>query len=230
MYATHHSAIYNTDPSLGGTGISAGELYTQFNITEQSADGQSDTTPNVGDFQIFRYEGGKTVIQSKTTSPSFTANETFTVRESVKNQEALAAAKTVTMISGDGSTLGDAEDFVTAFTTAGFTNLKAEVISSGEFKGAIKITHELGGEFRMNDTSGTPLADAGFGTAAAHAYGTFTANSTTLVDNLYVAPTGDSEDSTVGNEVIASNWKRLSYTASTSAPTNEPADLSLIHI
>ena len=227
LYATHHSAIYNTDPSLGGTGISAGELYTQFNITEQSADGQSDTTPNVGDFQIFRYEGGKTVIQSKTTSPSFTANETFTVRESVKNQEALAAAKTVTMISGDGSTLGDAEDFVTAFTTAGFTNLKAEVISSGEFKGAIKITHELGGEFRMNDTSGTPLADAGFGTAAAHAYGTFTANSTTLVDNLYVAPTGDSEDSTVGNEVIASNWKRLSYTASTSAPTNEPADGTL---
>jgi hypothetical protein len=42
-----------------------------------------------------------------------------------------------------------------------------------------------------------------------------------------VAPTGDSEDSTVGNEVIATNWKRLSYTASTSAPTNEPTDGTL---
>ena len=28
------------------------------------------------------------------------------------------------MISGDGSTLGDADDFVTAFSTADFTNLK----------------------------------------------------------------------------------------------------------
>ena len=227
LHSTHHQALFKLDPANGGLGLSTGALYTQFNITEQSVDGQSDTTPNVGDFQLFRYEGGTTVISSKTTFPSFTANETFTVRESLKNQEALDTAKTVTMISGDGSTLGDADDFVTAFTAAGFTNLVAEVISSGEFKGAIKITHKLGGEFRMNNTSGTPLDDAGFGTGAAHAYGGFTANSTTLVDNLYVAPTGDSEDSTVGNEVIGSNWKRLSYTASTSEPTNEPDDGTL---
>jgi len=222
LYATNHSAIYKLDPANGGTGIDAGTLYTQYNITEQGVDGQWDTTTNVGDIQLFRYEGGTTVISSKTTSPSFTANESFTVRESLKNQEALDTAKTVTMISGDGSTLGDADDFVTAFTTAGFTNLTAEVISSGEYKGAIKITHKLGGEFRMNNTSGTPLDDAGFGTSVAHTYGGFTANSTTLIDNLYVTPTGDSEDSTVGNEVMASNWKRLSYTASTSSPTSEP--------
>jgi phage tail sheath protein FI len=227
LYATNHQAIYNLDPANGGTTLSVGDLYTQFNITEQSVDGQSDGTPNVGDFQVFRYEGGETVIRSKTTYPSFTANETFTVRESLKNQEALAAAKTVTMISGDGSTLGDAEDFVTAFGNAGFTNLEASVISTGEFKGAIQIKHKLGGEFRMNNTSGNPLDDAGFGTSAAHSYGTYTANSQTLVDNLYVTPTGDSEDSTVGNEVMASNWKRLSYTASASAPTNEPTDGTL---
>ena len=227
LHATNHQAIFKLDPANGGTGLTAGTLYTQFNITEQSVDGQSDTTPNVGDFQIFRYEGGKTVIRSNTTNPSFTANETFTVRESLKNQEALDTAKTVTMISGDGSTLGDAEDFVTAFTTANFTNLTARVITTGEFKGAIEITHNLGGEFRMNNTSGTPLDDAGFGTTNAHPYGGFTANDTTKVDNLYVAPTGDSEDSTVGNDVVASNFKRLSYTASLNAPTDEPADGSL---
>jgi hypothetical protein len=227
LYATNHQAIYNLDPSNGGTALSVGDLYTQFNITEQSVDGQQDGTPNVGDFQVFRYEGGETIIQSKTTYPSFTANETFTVRESVKNQEALAAAKTVTMVSGDGSTLGDQEDFVTAFNGAGFTNLVASVISEGEYKGAIQIKHKLGGEFRMNNTSGTPLDDAGFGTSDAHTYGGYTANSSTLIDNLYVAPTGDSEDSTVGNEVVATNWKRLSYTASASAPTNEPSDGTL---
>ena len=229
LYATNHSAIYNLDPTNGGTSIAVGTLYTQYNITEQgAAKGESDQTVNVGDLQLFRYETtGATIISSKTTSPSFTANETFTVRESIKNQEALNASKTVTMVSGDGSTLGDADDFVTAFTSAGFTNLTAEIISSGEYKGAIKITHKLGGEFRMNNVSGTPVDDAGFGTSVAHTYGGYTANSSTLLDNLYVVPTGDSEDSTVGNEVMASNWKRLSYTASTSAPSNEPTDGTL---
>ena len=227
LYATNHSAIYNLDPSNGGTSLSVGTLYTQYNITEQSVDGQSDITPNVGDFQLFRYEGGQTIISSKTTHPTFTHNETFTVRESVKNQEALAAAKTVTIQSSDGSTLADKEDFVTAFTAAGFTNLEASIITTGEYTGAIQIKHKLGGDFRMNNISGTPLDDAGFGTSDAHSYGGYTANSTTLVDNLYVAPTGDSEDSTVGNEVIATNWKRLSYTASTSAPNNEPTDGTL---
>ena len=226
LHSNHQQAIFKLDPANGGTGLSVGNLYAQYNVTEAD-----NTAPNegnaLGNFQLFRYEGGTTVISSKTTAPSFTANETFTVRESIKNQEALNAAKTVTMISGDGSTLGDADDFVTAFTNAGFTNLTAKVIDSGEFKGAIEITHKLGGEFRMNNTSGDPLGDAGLGTSQAHSYGGFTANSSTLIDNLYVAPTGDSGDSTTGNEVVASNWKRLSYTASTSAPTNEPTDGTL---
>ena len=231
LYATNHQAIYNLDAANGGTSIATGTLYTQFNITEESMGADSlagvDTTPNVGDFQIFRYEGGETIINSKTTFPSFTAGETFSVQESLKNQEALDTAKTVTMISGDGSTLGDADDFVTAFSTANFTNLEASVISSGEFKGAISIKHKLGGEFRMVDTSGTPLADAGFSTTTAHSYGSYTANSTTLIDNLYDAPTGESLDSSANNAVVASNFKRLSYTASLNAPTSEPADGTL---
>ena len=227
LHATHHQAIFKLDAAGGGANLSVGDLYTQFNITEQSLSSGADATTNVGDFQLFRYEGGTTVISSKTTSPGFVHNETFTVRESLKNQEALDTAKTVTIQSGDGSTIADADDFVTAFTAANFTNLSAEVIATGEHAGAIRITHALGGEFRMNNTSGTPLDDAGFGTANAHAYGSFTANSSTLIDNLYVTPTGESEDSTVGNEVMASNWKRLSYTASTSAPSNEPADGTL---
>ena len=227
LHATNHQAIFKLDPSNGGTSIAAGTIYTQFNITEQSVDGQSDTTPNVGDFQLFRYEGGETIISSKTTHPTFVHNETFSVRESVKGQEALAAAKTVTIQSSDGSTVADKEDFVTAFTAQNFTNLEASIITSGEFTGAIQIKHKLGGEFRMNQLSGTPLDDAGLGVSQAHPYGGFTANSSTLVDNLYVAPTGDSEDSTVGNEVIASNFKRLSYTASLNEPTSEPTDGTL---
>ena len=103
----------------------------------------------------------------------------------------------------------------------------AEVIGSGDYKGAIRIKHKLGGEFRMVDTSGTPLADAGISTTTAHSYGGYTANSTTLIDNLYDAPTGESLDSSANNAVVATNFKRLSYTASSSAPTNEPADGTL---
>ncbi len=231
LHATNHSAIFNLDAAGGGANLSAGALYTQFNVTEESMTandlGGADTTNNVGDFQIFRYEGGETIINSKTTFPSFTAGETFSVQESIKNQEALDTAKTVTMISGDGSTLGDADDFVTAFSTANFTNLEASVITSGDFKGAISIKHKLGGEFRMVDTSGTPLADAGFSTTTAHSYGSFTANSTTLIDNLYDAPTGESLDSSANNAIVATNFKRLSYTASLSEPTSEPADGTL---
>jgi len=220
LYASNHSAIYNLDPANGGTGLSVGDLYAQYNITEQSmtAADAADTTPNVGDFQLFRYEGGATSITSNNTSPSFTSTETFVIRESVKNQEALSSAVTVTL----GGT--DADAFVAAVSAAGLTNVSAVKLSTG----AIRMTHALGGEFRMFDTLGTPLADAGFDFSTnAHEYGSYTENSSTLVDNLYKVPTGETVDSTANTGILASNWKRLSYTASISAPTNEPTDGTL---
>jgi hypothetical protein len=219
LYATHHSAIYNLDAATGGTALSTGTVYAQYNVTEESmtAADAADATPNVGDFQLFRYEGGATTITSNSTSPSFTSSETFTIQESIKNQEALSSAVTVTL----GGT--DADAFVAAVSAAGLTNVSATKLSTG----AIQMTHALGGEFRMFDTSGTPLADAGFSATTAHAYGTHTANSSTLIDNLYDLPTGDSIDSSANTGIMASNWKRLSYTASTSAPSNEPADGTL---
>ena len=222
LYATNHSAIYNTDPTNGGTGIAAGTLYAQYNITEEgiaSADA-ADTTPNVGDLQLFRYEGAETIISSKTVYP-LNLQGKFTCSESVKNAEALVE-KIVTVANQDGSTIADAEDFVTGFAAANFTNLEASIITSGNYKGAIQIKHKLGGEFRMVDNvEGTPLATAGFSTSTAHAYGGYTANSTTLIDNLYAAPTGETMDSSANHGLVASNWKRLSYTAGIDAPSNE---------
>ena len=224
IYQNNHTAIFNLDPSNGGTSISEGTLYTQYNVAEQNAVDDGDTTLAVGDFQVFRYEGGETVIQSNNTSPVFVKDETFVLAESIKGQAALSS-KTVTIVGPGDSTGSDAEDFVTSISNAGFTNIEARVIDSGALKGAIEIKHTLGGEFRMYDTAGTPLADAGFSAATAHSYGTYTANSSTLIDNLYDAPAGATEDSTaLPATIIASNFKRLSYTASTSAPTNEPSN------
>jgi phage tail sheath protein FI len=217
LYATNHAAIYGLDPVNGGTGLSAGTLYTQYNVAEQSLLGAFDTTRATQDFQIFRFEGGATTITSNTTSPTFTSGHSFKIQESVKASGAVSSAVTVTL-AGTG-----ADDFVAAVSAAGLTNVSATKLSTG----AIRMTHALGGEFRMWQVSGTALDDAGFGTANAHSYGTYTANSTTLVDNLYDAPAGATEDSTTPVTVVASNWKKLSYTASTTAPSNEPANGTL---
>jgi len=221
LHSNHHSAIFNLDPGNGGTALTTGTLYAQYNVTEESMGandlGGVDSTGNVADFQFFRYEGGATTITSNTTSPSFTSSETFAIQESVKNQEALNSEVTVTL-GGTG-----ADDFVAAVSAAGLTNVTATKLSTG----AIQMSHKLGGEFRMVDRTGTPLADAGFSATTAHSYGTYTANSATLIDNLYDLPTGESLDSSVNTGIMASNWKRLSYTASTSSPTNEPADGTL---
>ncbi len=231
LHSTHHSAIFNLDPAGGGANLSVGDLYVQYNITEESmtAADATDSTPNVGDFQFFRYEGGTTKITSNSTSPSFTSSETFTISESRKNQEAMSTPVTITL-GGTG-----ADDFVAAVnakvdpdaaatTTTKLINIKASKLTTGE----IVIEHLLGGEIRMFDGElGTPLADAGFSQTTAHAYGSFTANSTTLLDNLYDIPTGATIDSSANTGILASNWKRLSYTASTSSPTLEPADGTL---
>tara|TARA_Y100001937_G_scaffold27547_1_gene39638 strand:+ start:2040 stop:5447 length:3408 start_codon:yes stop_codon:yes gene_type:complete len=219
LYANHASAIFNIDPSNGGTGITVGTLYAQYNITEESmtSGDAADSTPNVGNFQLFRYEGGATTITSNNTSPSFTSAEKFKIAESVKNQEALNSAIEITL-GGTG-----ADDFIAAVNGAGLTNVSASKTTAG----AIVMTHKLGGEFRMFDTSGTPLADAGFSQTTAHDYGGYEANSTVLIDNLYDIPTGATIDSSANTGIVASNWKRLAYTAGTSAPTNEPADGTL---
>ncbi len=123
LYANNHTAIFNLDPSNGGTSISAGTLYAQFNVTEQNIVDDTDTTPPVGDFQIFRYEGGETVVTSKTTEPG-ALQGSFVMAESIKGQAALSS-KTVTVSNLDGSTVADSEDFVAAISSAGFTNIEA---------------------------------------------------------------------------------------------------------
>jgi phage tail sheath protein FI len=232
LYANNHSAIYNLDAAGGGANLTVGTLYAQYNITEEfiTNNDANDSTPNVGNFQLFRYEGGVTKITSKNTSPSFVSGETFTIKESRKNQAALSSAITITL----GGTTAD--DFVAAVnakvnasalatSTTELINIRASKLSTGE----IVLEHLLGGEFRMFDgENGTPLSDAGFDfTTNAHAYGSYTANSSTLIDNLYKIPSGDTIDSSANTGLVATNWKRLSYTASVSAPTNEPADGTL---
>ncbi len=86
-------------------------------------------------------------------------------------------------------------DFVAAVSAVDVTDVSAEVGSDG----AITFVHAKGGDIVLNEVAGTPLTDAGF---------------TTSVTGIRA---GTSDD------LILSNWKTLTYSASATAPDQNPA-------
>ena len=88
--------------------------------------------------------------------------------------------------------------FVTAVSAA--LPSGSPVSASVSSDGAIVFTHSQGGVIVLNDTGGTAVADAGI---------------TTSVDGVRDGLNGD---------LILSNWVALTYTASATAPNQDPAD------
>ena len=109
-----------------------------------------------------------------------------------------ASAKNLTTLtSAVTATLGGttAADFVAAFNAANVANTLASLVD-----GAVRIKHSLGGVIILKDTSGTPVADVGIASS---------------LDNVRA---GNSSD------VVLSNYVPLTYTALTTAPTQDPAE------
>ena len=88
-----------------------------------------------------------------------------------------------------------AADFVAAFNAANVANTVASVVG-----GAVRISHSQGGVIVLKDSTGTPLVDAGI---------------TSALDNVKAGNNSD---------VIVSNYVPLTYTASLTAPTQDPAN------
>jgi hypothetical protein len=154
---------------------------------------------NTYTFKIFdRYTTGATLVTGTDTAPVFVSSETFTIQASAKNSNVLTTAVTAQLA---GTT---AADFVAAFTAADVANTTARVLSTG----AVQIEHTQGGTLVLKDTSGTPLVDAGI---------------TTAITTGQVRAGNNSD-------IIASNWIPLGfgttpvYTASSTAPSIDPAD------
>jgi hypothetical protein len=89
-----------------------------------------------------------------------------------------------------------AASFVTAVSAANVAYVTASVASSG----ALVMTHTKGGVIFVEDTVGTPIASAGFNTT---------------VTGVRDAPLGG---------LFLSNFEALTYTASATAPDQNPAD------
>lgn len=205
MFATPEAALFFLDRAGGGLNLPRGTLFTQTNANELSG----VTNPATAEFKMWiRASVDETTITSAVVTGSSIAStgvKTFSIAESVKNQAELAAPITVTFTAT--KTNDDANDMAAAINSAGFANLEASVTDTNQ----VRIVHKLGGNFRVEDTSGV------FGSI-------FTAfNSFTLVGtaNFFAAPAGSTYD------FVASNWSPLSVTgfvASPNEPLNEPAD------
>lgn len=133
---------------------------------------------------------GATVVTGTATSPTYSVGNAFTIGATTKG----ANTVTVYTITATGTTNAS---LVNDINTAAIPYVSATHDSTG----TITITHSLGGTMSLANTSGTPLATAGFTTA-----------------NTYIR-----EGSTAGN-LVASNWQQLVYTAGNIEPSTNPAE------
>jgi len=195
VYENDESANKALDPSGGGRNITVGSTYAQYNVTP--IDNLSGTILDTFTLKIYERNAiGATIINGATTTPTFVNSETFTISYSTKNSSTLSTPVTATL---GGTT---ATDFVTAFLAV--IPSGAPVTAGVNSDGSIQIQHTQGGVIVLDDTSGTPVTDAGINTS--------------VVGVRYTNP-----DNPTGSLTL-SNWVSLTYTASDTAPDQNPAD------
>jgi len=195
VYANDQSANATLDPTGGGKNIAVGTTYTQYNVNPELSGVAAYPYNNTYTLQVFeRVAQGATVITGSTSTPTFTNGNQFTIQTSVANSTSLTTAVTATI---SGTT---AAAFITAVSSAGVPGVSAAVDSTG----AIVFTQSIGGVIVLDNVgAGTALSNAGFTTA-----------------------TTGCRSSVVDDEVtlLLSAWEALDYTASPTAPDQDPAD------
>ena len=206
IYASSHAALYYLDRAGGGVNLPANTLFVQTNSDEHSG---YDTDPATATFKMWRRSAtGNTVITSSeiATGTVSAGAKTFTISESLKATLALDAAKTISFTA-----LGTAADAVLIagrINAAGFTNIEAAVSDNNE----LQIYHKLGGDFRITDGTGSPVASL---------FTPFNINTLAGTANFFTLPTAATAD------YLASNWEPFAasdFKASADAPLNEPQD------
>ena len=189
LYASQADAIYALDPSGGGANIPVGTTIARLNPESLS--------PEVYSFQLLeRYATGPTVITGDDTTPGpFSNGNTFTISATAPGSATSSTPVTVTLTTALGLT---AAGFCAAVSAAAVPYVSASVNSDG----AIVFTHSAGGVIILDDTSGTPITNAGF-------------NNT--VQGV--------ETNTDGSLALSNfNNNDFVYTASGTTPDQDPAD------
>ena len=195
VYANDQSANAALDSSSGGKTIFAGTTYTQYNVDPELSGVAAYPYNNTYTLQVFeRLVQGATVITGDNDAPTFTASQQFTIQTSVANSSTLTTPVTTTVFGTNPAS------FISAVSAAAVPGVSAAVNSDG----AIVFTQSIGGVIVLADVgAGTAIADAGFNT-------TVTGVRDGVVDDEAV--------------LILSGWVPLEYTASSTAPDQDPAD------
>ena len=153
IYANTAAALYFLDRSGGGVGIEQNALFVQSNATETAG---FDASPTTATFRVwYRNVAGGTatsvtsnIIKSGTISPG---SKTFTLAESLKGAAALDTAESVSFTAA--GTASDADTIAAAINAKGFANIVASVTAVSPTTNRLTISHTLGGDFTLTDTS-----------------------------------------------------------------------------
>ena len=187
IYNSIHQATQSTDLTGGGSKIPVGSLFIE-----------TDTTTPSAKFKLWRRSStGSTNISVATTYTNPYGGGAFEIRESLANSTGWSASAVVTIAVNASTIVGSVVP--AAISAAGFTNI---VASWDAATNMLTISHKLGGNFEIKDTSGL-MAAMGF---------------TVGKNNLYASP-----DAAYGFG-LATNWKPLVYEAKSTAPLTTPAD------
>lgn len=180
LYSNDAEANKWLDPLQGGAGIPVGTVYIQTDVSE------NDTVT----YKVFdRVRRGETIITSTSLLPTFTPGDSFAIAYSQPNSVSYVDYTVITM---SGSTT---ETFIEDILAANLLYITAVINPDG----SVSIIHTSGGEIRMLDVSGTPLASAGI---------------TFANDFCREGP---------NSEIIGSNWVATDIAVSIQEPGTEPA-------
>jgi len=193
VYSSTREALQKLDYAGGGANIAVGSIFVESSYNHVTGD--------EANFKLWRrHASGATsisVVDATTTS----SGGTFTIRESLASSSSYGSLKTVTIASSTTTSVGSLVP--AAISAAGFTNVSA---TYNVTSGVLTITHALGGNILIDDTSGL-LTAVGYDSS--------------VTDNLYDAVSGDN------STWLASNWKPLVYEAAANAADTDPADGTL---
>lgn len=204
IYNDVASALKAIDYVGGGKNIPVGSL-----IIDSDIDNSGDPR---AEFKVWRKNSsGVTAIVSPVTTGTALTTSTFTIRETLVSTSTVWGP-TVTITVDQNTTTSLASLIPAAISSSELKNIRVVYDSSVQ---KVTFSHELGGAFELSDGANSPLTYLGFAP-----YNLATKTGTT---NLYAAPASDNF------QYIATNWKPLTYEASATMPSTDPADGRLWH-
>ncbi len=193
LHESNAAAIYALDSSGGGSNLAEGTVFTHYNTAGASSP--------IADFKLMRKNGSGILVAQTASAVALGAGTyTFTISESVAGSATMSTPVTGSFtVTGAETATETAEKIVEAISSTGLTNIQTKVSTNDK----VNIMHKLGGEVAIVDTDGgLALMDP---------------NNSSNIDY-----TPGTDENTSPKQYSMSHFKKLTYTASESAPTATP--------